>query len=238
MPRTTAALLVAIAVILAAVCAVALRPASAAGPSRVDGRIEVVAAENFYGNIAAQIGGSHVRVVSLLSNPNADPHLYEAGTVAALDVAQAAVVIQNGLDYDAFMPRLEAAAPDSRRIVVTVASVLRVTGAGANPHLWYDLPRAPAVAAAIAAALTRADPAHAAAYAAGLARFDTSLAPLDHALAELRAHHSGQAVAYTERVPGYLLAAAGLRVLTPTAFARAVEEGTDPTPESVSTLLS
>ena len=237
MPRRTAALLAAIGLILAAVCGVALRPAAAAGPGRIDGRIEVVAAENVYGDIAAQIGGRHVSVVSLLSSPGADPHLYEPGTGAAMAVSRAAVVVENGLGYDAFMPRLEAAAPDPRRVVVSAADVLGARP-GANPHLWYDLPRIPAVAGAIAAALSRADPANAAAYAAGLRRFDASLRPLERALRQLRAQEGGQPVAYTEPVPGYLLAAAGLRVLTPPAFARAVENGTDPTAESVAALLA
>jgi zinc/manganese transport system substrate-binding protein len=238
MPRSTALLLAAIALILAAVCAVALRPTAVDGPSRVGGRIEVVAAESAYGSIAAQIGGRHVSVVSLLADPGADPHLYEPGTQAAVEVAGAAVAVQNGLGYDPFMPRLEAAAPDPRRVVVTIADVLHVTAASANPHLWYDVPRAPAVAAAIAAALARADPAHRAQYAAGLARFDRSLAPLERAVRRLRAGHAGQSVAYTEPLPGYLLTAAGLRVRTPPEFARAVEEGTDPTPQSVSALLA
>lgn len=236
MPRSTIVLLAAIALILTAVCAVALRPTAAAGPARIDGRIEVVAAENVYGNIAAQIGGRYVRVVSLLSSPTADPHLYEPGTRAALAVAHAAVVIENGLGYDDFMPRLAAAAPDRRRMAVSVADVLDAPPAS-NPHLWEDLPRAPEIAAAIAAALRRADPAHAHAYAAGLDRFDRSLASVERALRNLRARHAGAGVAYTEPVSGYLLAAAGLRVLTPAAFARAVENGTDPTPESVSQLL-
>ena len=197
-------------------------------------RVEVVAAENVYGNIVAQIGGSHVSVTSILHDPNADPHLYTASTRNALALSRAAVVIQNGVGYDSFIQKLEAAAPSSHRIVVTLAQVLGVHGADANPHLWYDVPRLNRIAAAIAAALERADPAHRSAYVRGLQTFEDELRPLVREVASIRSRHAGEPVAYTEPVPGYLLAAAGLRNLTPAAFARAIEDGSEPSPEAVS----
>lgn len=198
------------------------------------GRLEVVAAESVYGNIVAQIGGSHVSVTSILHDPNADPHLYTASTQNALAVSRAAVVVENGAGYDSFIQKLEAAAPSSDRIVVTVARVLGVHGADANPHLWYDVPRLGRIAAAIGAALARADPAHAPAYRRGLRIFEARLQPLVREVASIRSRHAGEPVAYTEPVPGYLLTAAGLRNLTPAAFARAIEDGTEPSPEAVS----
>ncbi len=203
-------------------------PRSASG-----GRVRVVAAENVYGNIVSQIGGGRVAVTSILHDPNADPHLYTASTRNELAVSQAAVVIQNGVGYDSFMQKLEAAAPSSHRILVTMASVLGVHGADANPHLWYDVPRLDRIAGAIAAALERADPAHRAAYRSGLHAFEHRLGPLRREVASIRARHAGDPVAYTEPVPGYLLAAAGLDNLTPVAFARAIEDGSDPSPEAV-----
>src|SRR5579872_2627194 len=139
------------------------------------GGLDVVAAENVYGDIAAQIGGSHVSVTSILSNPNADPHLYEPGTRNGLAVAQARVVIQNGLGYDTFMTKLEAAAPNPKRSVLTIADVLGVHGKDANPHLWYDVPKLARIAAAIAGVLERADPQHTPAYRTGLSRVLASL---------------------------------------------------------------
>jgi len=201
-------------------------------PAR-NGRLSVVAAENAYGSIAAQIGGRHVAVTSILNDPAADPHLFTADTTTGLDVARAALVIQNGAGYDSFMGKLESAAPSSGRIVVTVADVLGVHGAGANPHLWYDVPRLDRVAAAIAAGLERADPRHRAAYRAGLRRFEGRLGPLRREVAAIRARDGGAPVAYTEPVPGYLLAAAGLRNLTPGAFSRAIEDGSEPTAAAV-----
>jgi zinc/manganese transport system substrate-binding protein len=193
--------------------------------SSTGGPIKVVAAENFWGNLAAQIGGSHVSVTSLISNPNADPHLFEPGTSNGLSVATADVV---GANYDPFMTKLLNASSSSSRQVVTIADVLHVSGSNPNPHLWYDVPRMPAVIDAIAVALSAADSAHRAAYAAGARKVITSLKPLEQAVAALKAADAGDPVAYTERVPGYLLADAGLRVLTPPGFAKSVEDGTDP----------
>src|SRR6188472_866012 len=138
-----------------------LLSACGGGSGQGSDTVDVVAAENVYGNIAAQIGGPHAAVTSILTSPNADPHLFEPDTSNGLAVAQAKVVLQNGLGYDAFMTKLEDAAPNSDRAVVTMADVLGVHGKDANPHLWYDVPRLGRIAAAIAAALAHADPHHA-----------------------------------------------------------------------------
>jgi zinc/manganese transport system substrate-binding protein len=198
--------------------------------------LAVVAAENVYGDIAHQIGGSHVHVTSILSDPNADPHLFEPGSSNGLAVATARVVIQNGLGYDAFMTKLENAAPNAKRSVLTISDVLGVHGRDANPHLWYDVPALGRIARAISAALERADPARRAAYRAGLTRFEASLGPLRHEVARIRAGFGGAAIAYTEPVPGYLTDAAGLRNLAPSSFTRAIEEGTEPPPEAVAAM--
>jgi zinc/manganese transport system substrate-binding protein len=200
------------------------------------GKLDVVAAENTYGNIAAQIGGSHVSVTSILTSPTADPHLFEPGVSSGLAVAEAKVALQNGLGYDAFMTKLEDASPSKSRVVVTMADVLGVHGKDANPHLWYDVPRLDRMATAIAAAVVRADPAHAAAYRRGLHRFERSLAPLRHEVATIRTRFRGAPVAYTEPVPGYLVQAAGLRNLAPDSFTRPMEEGIEPAPSGVAAL--
>jgi zinc/manganese transport system substrate-binding protein len=208
------------------------------GSTGTSGQLAVLAAENTYGDIAAQIGGPHVSVTSILTSPSADPHLFEPGTSTGLAVADAKVVLQNGLGYDAFMTKLENAAPSKSRVVVTMADVLGVHGNDANPHLWYDVPRLDRMAAAIAVAFARADPPHAAAYRHGLRRFERSLAPLKHEVAIIRARFGGAPVAYTEPVPGYLLAAAGLRNLAPDSFTRLIEEGTEPSPAAVAAMDS
>jgi zinc/manganese transport system substrate-binding protein len=234
--KTLLGFILLLAVVGVAVGAVLAQSGSSSPSSH--GRVSVVAAENFYGNIVSQIGGSHVSVTSILTDPNADPHLFEPGTSNGLAVSQAALVIQNGVGYDSFMQRLEDAAPSPHRIVVTIADVLGVSGADANPHLWYDVPELGRVATAIASGLGRADPANRSAYRAGLIRFERSLAPLRREVGALRARYGGTAVAYTEPVPGYLLTAAGLPSLTPTAFARAIEDGSDPSPEAVAQMTA
>ena len=210
---------------------------SACGGSKsAAGKLDVVAAENTYGSIASQIGRPHVSVTSILTSPNADPHLFETSTSDDLAVADAKVVLQNGLGYDAFMTKLEDAAPNKERVVVTMADVLGVHGKDANPHLWYDEPRLDRIATAIAAAFTRADPSHTAAYRRNLRRFEHSLGPLQREVASIRTRFPAAPVAYTEPVPGYLVAAAGLRNLAPDSFTRLIEEGTEPSPSAVAAM--
>ena len=206
-----------------AACAVAPTGVGATGVVRV------VAAENFWGNITSQLGGHDVTVTSLITNPNADPHLFETDAAEAATLAGAQVVIENGAGYDTWMSSLLGADGGSPR-VVNAATVLHVTGSDPNPHLWYDIPGVPAVAAAIAAALEQAAPQDVATFKSNLATFDTSLAPLKATLSAIKTHFHNAPVAYTERVPGYALAAAGLHVVTPTGFARAIEDGVDPGP--------
>jgi zinc/manganese transport system substrate-binding protein len=200
--------------------------------------LPVVASTNVYGDIARQIGGSHVSVTSVLNDPNADPHLFEPGTANGLAVARARVVIENGLDYDSFMSRLERSAPSDNRTVVTISDVLGVHGQDANPHLWYDVPALPKIATAIEQALAGADAAHASDYRSGLRAFVASLAPLQATVAKIRALHEGAPVAYTEPVPGYLIEAAGLRDLSLSSFTHPIEEGSEPSASAVSAMIS
>lgn len=191
--------------------------------------VPVVAAENFWGNITNQLGGRAVSVTSLITNPNADPHLFETDAADAAKLASAKVVIENGASYDTWMRSL-LSADSGHPTIVTAANVLHITGSDPNPHLWYDIPAVPKVAAAISAALIKADPKDATTFRANLVRFDASLQPLLATLATIRSRFSNAPVAYTERVPGYALAVAHLAVKTPPGFARAVEDGTDPGP--------
>jgi len=208
-------------------------PAAARGST-----LQVVAAENVYGDIVSQIGGSHVSVTSILSDPNADPHVYEPGTRNGLAVATAKLVIQNGLGYDAFMTRLEAASPNKQRIVITIADALGIHGNNANPHLWYDVPELNRIAAAIASGLERADPGHGPAYRTGLTRFTASLAPLKREVALIKTAFAGKPIAYTEPVPGYLTSAAGLVNLAPDSFTPAIEDGSEPPPQAVAAMTA
>jgi zinc/manganese transport system substrate-binding protein len=216
----------ALVVLIAVVGALATGCGHSAG--RRAGVVRVVAAENFWGDIARQLGGSHVDVTSLITDPAADPHQYESDARAAVAVAGADLVIENGAGYDDAIGKLLSVTSKHGRVVLTVANVLGVTGNDANPHLWYDLARIPEVARAVEVALAAADRADASFFAANLKSFDASLAPLDGIVSEIKAKYPGAPVAYTERVPAYVLADAGLTIATPPGFARAIEDGSEP----------
>jgi len=218
------------------VAVVALAAGCSVGSSSSNGRVRVVAAENVYGDIAAQLGGRLVDVTSIITSPTADPHLYQPTAQNAAEVGVADVAIENGVGYDAFMDKLLSSASSPHRRTITVADVLHVRGADANPHLWYDVPKVPDIARAISKALVAADPTHRAYFTHRLHRFESSLRPLQRAVARIKSRAAGAPVAYTEPVAGYLVEAAGLTVRTPEAFARAIEQGSDPSPQSVSSM--
>ena len=171
--------------------------------------VNVVAAENFYGDVASQIGGSHVAVTSILSNPDQDPHLFEASPKTARALQHAQVVIYNGANYDPWMGKLLSASKQAKRATIVVADLVGKK-AGDNPHLWYDPATMPAAARAIAAELGRADPANKADYDANLQKFVASLKPIDDKIAALRAQYKGVPVTATEPVFGYMSDAIGL----------------------------
>ncbi|HEV7524962.1 MAG TPA: zinc ABC transporter substrate-binding protein [Acidimicrobiia bacterium] len=200
---------------------------SSPGRPGAAGVVRVVAAENFWGDIAHQIGGSHVEVTSVISDPTADPHQYESDARDAAALADARIVIVNGSGYDDFMGKLLSNTASSTRVVLNVSGVLHAPK-DANPHLWYDLPRVREVASAMESALAAAAPADRSSFAANLATFDRSLAPLQRLLTKIKSKYPGAPVAYTERVPGYLLDAAGLKVASPRGFAQAIEDGNEP----------
>jgi zinc/manganese transport system substrate-binding protein len=223
----------ALACVLAATGAVAVSAcgsASPADPTKGSRIVHVIAAENFWGNVVAQVGGSHVKVTSIISDPTADPHLYASDPRDAARIAQANLVVVNGLGYDDFMSKLLGAAPNSKRRVLTVAKILRPGGSDPNPHLWYDVPRVGSVARAIADTLASEDPRDAQLFKSNAARFERSLLPILDTVREIRTRFPGAPVAYTERVAGYLLDAAGLSIKTPPGFASAIEAGSEPSP--------
>ncbi len=172
-------------------------------------QLNIVAAENFYGDVAAQIGGDQVTVTSILNNPNQDPHDFEVGAATARALSDADLIIYNGADYDPWMPTLLAAAENNSAQIIVVADLVD-RSAGDNPHLWYDPSTMPAVAEAIAAALVSADPAHVDDYAARLDAFEDSFATINDEIADIRARFGGTPVAATEPVFGYMAEALGL----------------------------
>jgi zinc/manganese transport system substrate-binding protein len=231
MPTRRGTGIVALAVtvgLLAAACS-----ASAASSGGGDA-IVAVGAENEYANVISQIGGSYVQVTAIESNPNTDPHSFEASPSVAEVVSKARLVVQNGLGYDTYMNRIESAAASSARKVIDVQRLLGLPDSTPNPHLWYAPTTMPAVARAIASDLTAIQPAHAAYFAARLRRFDSSLQPWYQAIARFKAAYAGTPVAVTEPVGDYLLQAAGAKILTPFAMQADVMNGVDPSPQDVS----
>jgi zinc/manganese transport system substrate-binding protein len=193
--------------------------------------IHVVAAENFYGDLASQIGGANVTVTSILSNPDEDPHLFEASAATAKALAEAKVVIVNGVDYDPWMEKLLSANKSPGRKEILVAT-LAGQKAGANPHLWYNPATMKAVAKSLSAELATLDPAHKADYEKGAAAFVASLDPLDAKVADMRKKYAGSPVAASEPVFGYMAGLLGLKVHDE-KFALAVMNNTEPSASEV-----
>ncbi|HEX2538792.1 MAG TPA: zinc ABC transporter substrate-binding protein, partial [Pseudolabrys sp.] len=196
-------------------------------PAEAADTVAVVAAESIYGDVAAQIGGAHVAVTSLISNPSQDPHLFEAAPSAVRAISVARIVVLNGADYDPWMEKLIRSAPNPQRTVVSAAAVMG-RKPGDNPHLWYDPATLPRVAEAIAAALTAADSAHATDYAANLATLTASFRRIDTRVAELRARYKNVPVTATEPVFGPMAQAIGL-IMRNERFQLAMMNGTEPT---------
>jgi zinc/manganese transport system substrate-binding protein len=193
--------------------------------------ITVVAAENFYGDVAQQIGGPQVKVTSILKNPDQDPHLFEASPSVARAISAARIVILNGIDYDPWVDKLLGAALSRNRKVI-VAGKLVGKKPGDNPHIWYDPKTMPALAKALAGDLGRADPAHGAEYEERLAQFERLMKPIEAKVAALRARLSGTPATATEPVFGYMLEALGMRVKN-RRFQLAVMNNTEPSASDI-----
>ncbi len=198
------------------------------------GTIAVVAAENEYGNVAAQIGGTDVSVTSVESNPNTDPHSYEVSPDVAQEIGSAQVVVQNGIGYDDFMSKIESASPNPARHLLIVQQLLGLPDSTPNPHLWYDPTTMPKVADALAADYAAIQPDHAAYFRANAATFIASLDPWVQALADFKAQYAGTPVATTEPVADYMLTAAGADNLTPFRLQADIMNGVDPSPQDLS----
>ena len=188
--------------------------------------VKIVAAENFYGDVARQIGGSHVEVTSILSNPDDDPHLFETSPSTAKAIEGAAIVIYNGADYDPWMDKLLSASKKDDRQTIVAAQLVGAKS-GDNPHLWYEPKTLPEVAAALAAKLEKSDPADAAEFKENLSKFEKSFAPINKEIMAIRDKHKGLAVTATEPVFGYMAKALGFEMLNE-PFQVAVMNSTEP----------
>ena len=221
------------AVLAAVVAVLALAGCGTSGAAVASGTIGAVAAENEYANVLGQIGGRYVHVSAILDNPNTDPHTFEASPQVAQEASSAQLIVQNGVGYDSWVNKIESASPNPKRKVIVAQQVLGLPGSTPNPHLWYDPATMPAVARVIAADLSGLQPAHKAYFQARLTAFNRSLAPWRNAIAQFKAKYPGATAATTEPVADDLLAAMGIRNLTPFRFQADIMNGVDPAPQDI-----
>jgi zinc/manganese transport system substrate-binding protein len=224
----------AIAAALVAVTALGGCSATDSSAAASDGRIVAIGAENQYADVISQLGGKYVSVSSIMSNPNTDPHTFEASASVAARVSAARLIVQNGLGYDDFMQKIESASNGSNRTVIVAQDAIGLKVETRNPHLWYSSKYMSTVAAKISSSLAAIQPSHKAYFAARLTTFRASIASLNTKIATFRSAHGGTTVATTEPVADYLLTQAGIRNLTPWAYQASVMNDTDPAPQDVS----
>jgi zinc/manganese transport system substrate-binding protein len=196
--------------------------------------LQVVAAENFWGSLVSQIGGSHVQVLSIVSDPNADPHEYESNTTDARAISTANYVIENGAGYDSWADKLLNAGGNPNRKVLNVATLLGKKE-GDNPHFWYNPAYVNQVAAQIEQDLMAIDPNNANYYKAQYATLQSSLAGYQTQITQIKQKYAGVKVGATEDIFVYFADAAGLDLTTPPQFIQAVGDGNDPPASSVVT---
>jgi zinc/manganese transport system substrate-binding protein len=230
LPMTTTKSFAGIALATAGALALAACSTASSATSVASGRrvIQVVAAENFWGSIAAQIGGRHVHVTSIITNPNADPHSYEPNAADARVIAGAQLMIENGIGYDPWAARLVGAS-SGRQTVLNVGLVLGVRGGG-NPHRWYNPSNVQAVISAMVADFGAADPADRGYFRRQRQHFDAvALHEYNKLIAAIRTAYAGTPVGASESIFAMLAPALGLRLITPSSFLTAISEGTDVT---------
>lgn len=190
-------------------------------------RIPIVTAENFYADVIGQIAGDHAILTSIITNPNADPHQYESSSRDLAAIARARLVILNGLGYDSFMDKLLRASSNPTREVLVVGTLVGRKN-GDNVHIWYDPATMLRFARTVTDTLVRIDAANARSYRDRLLLFETSYKAFTDRVAALRTKVAGTPISVTEPVFNYMADAIGLKVITPHAFQKAIEEGEDP----------
>ena len=198
---------------------------SSGGPGS---KVEVAAAENFWGSIATQLGGTHVRVTSIVVNPATDPHAYEARPDDARTIASAGYVIVNGAGYDPWAPKLLAANPVPGRVVLNVGELVGKKD-GDNPHMWYSPDYVGQVIDRITADLQKIDPADAGYFDQQKATYRTTALKDYYATIEaIKRRYAGVSAGATESIFVYTAQATGLDLITPAEYMKAISEGADP----------
>jgi zinc/manganese transport system substrate-binding protein len=202
---------------------------STAGAATAGGTLQVVAAENFWGSIAAQLGGDRVHVTSIITSPATDPHDYEPTAADARAMAGARFAIVNGVGYDPWASKLIAANGESGRVVLTVGDLVGIK-AGGNPHRWYSPSDVQKVIREIVRDYTKLAPKDAAYFKQQEARFQThGLGQYKRLIATINRKYHGVSVGASESIFAPLAQALGLNLVTPPSFLKAISEGAEPT---------
>jgi zinc/manganese transport system substrate-binding protein len=221
--------------VLATLAALLAAGPIAAAMAATSGKVNAIGVENEYADVISQIGGEYVDVQALATDPNTDPHNFEASPKVAKEIAAAELIVENGIGYDSWADKIMSAAPRPNRKVINVQHLLGLPDDTANPHLWYDPKTMPAVAKAIADDLSALRPAQAALFEVNANHFVASLEPWNAAIASFKAQYGKTPIAVTEPVADYMLQAMGFDILTPFSLQAAIMNGTDPSPQDVTT---
>jgi zinc/manganese transport system substrate-binding protein len=208
--------------------------------------IQVVAAENFWGSLVSQLGGNLTNVVSIVSNPNADPHDYEANASDAAAIANANFVVLNGVGYDDWADQLIAASDTAGQEVLNVGTLdgVYVTGGivTGNPHQWYNPLYVNHTLLAMYSDLVALQPASKTIFQQNFANLNSStgggaqgvsIDQLYSRANQIKQEFAGTVVVSTESIFVYLANYTGLDLIAPPAFMEAIAEGNDPPASSV-----
>jgi zinc/manganese transport system substrate-binding protein len=206
--------------------------AGVSGTASANGVIKVVAAENFWGSLVSQLGGTHVNVTSIVTDPNADPHEYESNTADAIAIANAQFVIINGAGYDDWALLLIAASNTKNQVVLNVQELINQT-VGANPHFWYSPYYVNDTVAEMYKVLCAIEPSATSYFTQQYTALKASLGVYNERIDEIKQDFGGTKVASTESIFVYLANATGLDLVSPPAFMEAVAEGNDPPAQSI-----
>ncbi len=198
--------------------------------------VKIVAAENFYGELAHEIGGNNVAVTSIISNPDADPHLFATSPKTSQSLAQAQIIIYNGADYDTWMEQMLTTVNKNQVIIINVADLMKIKP-GANPHIWYQPATFPILAKVLADKIAQLEPASKAIVQKNLASFLADNQQVAKQIATVKQHYQGTSVTATEPVFGYMAQALGLN-MKGEDFQWKIMNDSEPTPKMVANYQS
>jgi zinc/manganese transport system substrate-binding protein len=188
-----------------------------AAPLRAQDRLNVVASFSILGDFARNVGGDRVSVTTLVG-PDSDVHVYAPAPADARKVADAKLLIINGLGLEGWLPRLLQSSGSKAAIITATRGIAPLKlGSGADPHAWQSVANARTYVANIRDALVAADPADAGTFRANAQAYLEKLDALDHEVrAAVEQIPAGRRkVISTHDAFGYLASAYGIEFIAP-----------------------